>query len=69
MVNLNINNKDISYCSSTNCLHRLGCKRWLRNYNSYGYVLNMIDGVRCQSMKYYMLIRFRNSDGSGGVGV
>lgn len=66
MTKLKLTNHDMSYCTSSNCLHRRGCRRNTWNYEDNYEVLNMINGVNCQKSRPYpydMLIRFRNSDG------
>lgn len=61
---------NMTYCSSNNCLHKLGCKRNLINYTVLdGIKLSMINEEECinvpeTEMPYQYLIRFRNSDGS-----
>lgn len=73
-------NADYTYCLSTECIHRRGCKRWIGNYteeevhklysdNRFVHEVdyedcinshNVYDGV----MPYFMLDRFRLSDGT-----
>lgn len=62
-------NTDMTYCSNTSCLHRVGCKRSLDNYSiPEKILLSVFDGEECSNPKYLddkyqFLIRFRPSNG------
>ncbi len=61
-------NQDITYCTSTSCIHSLGCRRNLSNYKDERIAemtrYSCIDGKHCQDNDFSDLIRFRLSDGS-----
>lgn len=61
-------NQDITYCTSTSCIHRYACKRSICNYKDedkkmYNF-FSYMDGKHCEDNDYFDLIRFRISDGS-----
>jgi len=62
---------DYTYCNTTDCIHRYGCKRYPENYENFNYDKPLswigdkdckpnLNDVDCEN-RYDLLDRFRNS--------
>ena len=67
--------KDYTYCLTKDCIHKIGCKRWIGNYSddkvkdlyTESRFVDEVDESYCKNSipyPYECLDRFRNSDGS-----
>ena len=63
-------NLDYAYCSTTECIHRRGCKRNIKNHENSLYYeeprrwINPYHCVNSKPYPYEFMDRFKNSDGS-----
>lgn len=66
---------DITYCTTKDCIHRRGCRRWTKLYTESQWAealtikpnISYMSGEECQASEPFPfgeLVRFRNSDGS-----
>ena len=67
---------DYTYCSTTDCIHRHGCRRYPANYKNFisSNKMSWMSGEECQpnyddkdcEKSFDLLDRFRNSNEMGG---
>ena len=65
-------NIDYAYCSTKECIHRRGCKRWTGNYKEddckeFTRWINPTECINSKPYPFAILDRYRNSDGSKSV--